>query len=514
MTIAVLGTNTATAATGAVAGELIVGFDDGVSGAESREIVGDLDASIEQRLRGHSAVVELEDGQIPTQAATALAAQDGVAYAEPNFLVRRNSYSNDQFLTDGTLWGLLKIKAPLAWGITRGDGVTVAVLDSGINVGHPDLVGNVWENPADSANGVDDDGNGFVDDVNGADWVRGDGSPDDEEGHGTHVAGTIAAAADDGNPSVGVAPDASVMSLKFLDGQGAGSVSDAIAAIDYAIRNGASVINASWGGPDYSRALEDAIARASVAGVVFVTAAGNDGGDNDSSPTYPAALDLPNVISVAATDRQNNLAGFSNYGRRSVDIAAPGAEIVSTVGEGYEAWSGTSMASPHVAGVAALVKAIDPRASAEIVVEAIELGARAQADLVGRVKTDGVVDVVRTFRLLGQEIGDTTGPRSFRLKKPGKRVRIGRGGKVKFTWSRAVDADLAGYEVYVNGRLRATVEDPDGSGARVAKTSAKIKVGSGKLRWSVIAVDEAGNERRASRGRTHGRVAVLSRTRR
>ncbi|MGB3952638.1 MAG: S8 family serine peptidase, partial [Solirubrobacterales bacterium] len=213
MTIAVLGTNTATAATGAVAGELIVGFDDGVSGAESREIVGDLDASIEQRLRGHSAVVELEDGQIPTQAATALAAQDGVAYAEPNFLVRRNSYSNDQFLTDGTLWGLLKIKAPLAWGITRGDGVTVAVLDSGINVGHPDLVGNVWENPADSANGVDDDGNGFVDDVNGADWVRGDGSPDDEEGHGTHVAGTIAAAADDGNPSVGVARAASVRSL-------------------------------------------------------------------------------------------------------------------------------------------------------------------------------------------------------------------------------------------------------------------------------------------------------------
>ncbi|MFY9487352.1 MAG: S8 family peptidase [Solirubrobacterales bacterium] len=495
------------AAAGAAPNELIVKFDAGTSRAESRAIVADTDSSIEQRLPGRTAVVDVPADQSVTQVATALGTQDGVLYAEPNFTVTRSSTSNDSFLNDGTLWGLLKTKVPLTWGVTRGAGITVAVLDSGIALSNPDLVNNVWQNTAEIDNGADDDGNGFVDDLYGADWVHRDGTPDDEEGHGTHVAGTIAAAADDGNPSVGVAPSARVMPLKFLDGRGAGSVSDALAAIDYAVTHGASVINASWGGPDFSRALQDSVDRAGQAGVVFVTAAGNDGSDNDSAPIYPASFDLPNVISVAATTRQNELADFSNYGQ-SVDIAAPGVDIYSTVGDSYESWSGTSMAAPHVAGVAALLKSTEPTAAAATIVQAIEAGARPVADLIGKVKTNGVLDAARSFRMIGHEVGDTVGPRSFRLKKPGKKVTVGRGGKVKFSWSRAFDEDLSGYEIYVNGRLKATIDDPDGAGAAIAKTSAKIRVGAGKLRWSVVAVDEAGNERKAKSGKSRGRVAV------
>lgn len=503
---------TAQAAQDAVPGELIVRFDEGTTKSESRAIVNETEGSIEQRLPGGSAVVSVDAGASTNAVAEQLAEQPGVAYAEPNFIVRRQAWTNDSFLTDGTLWGLIKVKAPTAWNVTRGSGVTVAVLDSGVALDHPDLVANFWQNTDEVVDGVDNDGNGFNDDVYGADWVRGDGTPDDEEGHGTHVAGTVAATADDGNPAVGVAPGAQVMSLKFLDSEGVGNVGDAIAAIDYAISKGASVINASWGGPDYSAALEDAIRRAGDAGVVFAAAAGNDGTNNDSASNFPASLDLPNLISVAATDDQNQLAGFSNYGVDSVDVAAPGVDITSTVGESYEAWSGTSMATPHVAAVAALVKSSEPGAGAAQIVDAIKHGVRRTDSLSGRVQSGGLADAVGALAAIGHPVESVdVAPGAFNLKKPGKRVRVRRGSKIKFTWSRAQDTDLVGYEIYVDGKLKAVVEDPDGSqGPRAAKTSTKIKVGSGKHRWSVIAVDEAGNQRKAGRGRGKGRVAVLA----
>ena len=505
-------TATAQAAADAVPGELIVGFDNGTTKSESRAIVNETEASIEQRLPGGSAVVSVDAGESTTAVAEQLAEQPGVAYAEPNFIVRRQAWANDSFLTDGTLWGLVKVKAPTAWNVTRGTGVTVAVLDSGVALDHPDLVANFWQNTDEVVDGVDNDGNGFNDDVYGADWVRNDGTPDDEEGHGTHVAGTIAATADDGNPAVGVAPGAQVMSLKFLDSEGAGNVGDAIAAIDYAISKGVTVINASWGGPDYSAALEDAIRRAGDAGVVVAAAAGNDGTNNDGAANYPASLDLPNLISVAATDDQNQLAGFSNYGVDTVDVAAPGVDITSTVGDSYEAWSGTSMAAPHVAAVAALLKSAEPGAGAAQIVDAIKFGSRKMDTLSGRVQSGGMTDAVGALAAIGRPATTVdVAPAAFNLKKPGKKVRVRRGGKLKFSWGRAHDTDLVGYEIYVDGKLKTTVEDPDGSqGPRAAKTSVKIKVGSGKHRWSVVAVDEAGNERKAGRGKGKGRVAVLA----
>lgn len=496
----------------AVPGELIVKFDGQTTNSESRAIVKKTEASIDQRLPDGGAVVTVDAGTSTTEVAKQLEQQPGVTYAEPNFIVRRQAWTSDSFLADGTLWGLIKVKAPTAWNLTRGSGVTVAVLDSGIALDHPDLVANFWQNGNEQVDGVDNDRNGFVDDVYGADWVRGDGTPDDEEGHGTHVAGTIAATADDGNPAVGVAPGAQVMSLKFLDAEGTGNVGDAIAAIDYAIGKGVSVINASWGGPEYSAALEDAIRRAGDAGIVFVAAAGNDGADNDSGANFPASMNLPNLISVAATDSNNGLAGFSNFGADSVDVAAPGVNITSTVGENYETWSGTSMATPHVAAVAALLKSTEPGAGAASLVDAIKHGARKIDTLSGRVQSGGMADAVGALAAIGHPVDSVdAAPGAFKLKKPGKKVRVRRGNKIKFTWGRANDNDLVGYEIYVDGKLKATVEDPDGSqGPRAAKTAVKIKVGSGKHRWSVVAVDEAGNERKAGRGRGKGRVAVVA----
>ena len=219
-------------------------------------------------------------------------------------------------------------------------------------------------------NGADDDGDGFNDDVNGADFLNGDAEPNDDGGHGTHVAGIIGA---QGNNSVGITGvnwEAQVMGLKFLDGNGEGNTADAANAIDFAVDHGARVINASWGGPSFSHALYSAIRRASEHGVLVVAAAGNDGVNADSSPDYPAAFDLPNVISVAATDRSDRLVDFSNYGAKSVDLAAPGDDVYSTVPSvsdpsGYAAFSGTSMAAPFVAGAAALYLSKYPQATVD-----------------------------------------------------------------------------------------------------------------------------------------------------
>ncbi|MBI2690695.1 MAG: S8 family serine peptidase [Solirubrobacterales bacterium] len=487
------------------ANQLIVGFTDGTSRSESASIIEDSDASIERRLPGGSAVVTVEPGTKLADIADELEADGSVRYASPNFIVRASAVSSDPFVNDGSAWGLTRIHALNAWPVADGTGAVVAVLDGGVNASNPDIAPALWTNAAEiPGNRIDDDNNGFIDDVNGADWVERDGNPNDTGGHGTHVAGTIAAAAGNNFGASGVAPGAKIMPLRFLDGNGSGTVADAIAAVEYAIVNRADVINASWGGPDMSPPLRDAFARAGAAGITVIAAAGNDGLSSETSPTYPAAFNLPNLIAVAASDRSDRLANFSNFGN-SVDVAAPGVEIISTQGTGVGLMSGTSMAAPHVAAVAALARSFRPGLAPSSVIASIEAGARKSATLTGKVRTGGVVDAAGTLNALGAGIAITdrgAAPKDFKLRKPGKKVKIrGKRGKVRFSWSTSSDSDLIGYDVIVNGKVR----------AQVRGTHARIKVPAGKLKWSVVAIDAEGNTTTAMRSASSdGRISVLN----
>lgn len=484
--------------------QLIVGFDNGTPRPEKSAIVNDTDASIARQLPGGALVVNLDAGASSGEVAAELRANEAVRYATPNHLVRASAVT-DPALISNDMWGILRLHAPNAWSRSTGKGTIVAVLDGGATLTNPDLATNLWNNPREiPGNNVDDDNNGFVDDVHGADWVDRDGTPDDQGGHGTHVAGTILAAADNGFGGAGVAPDAKLMSLRFLDGRGTGTIADAVSAVQYAIDHKADVINASWGGPDYSPAMRDAFARAGAAGITVVTAAGNEGASNDQTPTYPASYNLSNLISVAASDRAGALAWFSNFGR-SVDVAAPGVSILSTTGNGLSSMSGTSMASPHVAGIAALLSAFDPGLSPAQIIAAIKAGASKSDALAGKLASGGIADATGALDAVGAalpSIDRGEAPRNFKLKKPGRHVRIrGKRGWVKFSWTRSADDDLIGYDVIVGGAVR----------KHVKSTSARIKVPAGRYNWRVVAIDAEGNKRTASRTRaSNGRIAVLS----
>ena len=291
-----------------------------------------------------------------------------VEYAEPNYKVYVDAtIPNDDYFSQ--LWGMhntndADIDAPEAWDITTGsDAIVVAVIDSGVDYNHMDLAANIWNNTGEiPGNNIDDDGNGYIDDTRGWDFCRYGQTPDndpmDDNGHGTHCSGTIAAVGNNGVGIVGVSWNAKIMPLKFLGSAGTGYTSDAIPAIQYAIDNGADIMSNSWGGGSYLQSLEDAISAANDAGILFVAAAGNDYANNDMSPHYPSSYDVPNVVAVAATDHNDLKASFSNYGLTSVDLGAPGVNTYSTIpGDSYGYKSGTSMATPHVAGAAALVLA-------------------------------------------------------------------------------------------------------------------------------------------------------------
>jgi subtilisin family serine protease len=318
--------------------------------------------------------------------------KSGVEYAEPNFSYRASVIPSDQFYS--RQWYLEKIRAPLAWDKVRETpDIVIAVIDSGVEVKHPDLYPNIWQNAGEiPGNGIDDDGNGFIDDYNGWDFVNNvpDPSPKFEEGfteagisHGTIVAGIIAAVGNNGSGITGVTWKAKIMPLKVLDDRGEGSTNEVIRAIDYAINNKADIINFSFVGLDYSRGLYEAIKRAHDAGIVMVAAAGNEqaqgeGYNLDETPMYPACDDGEDnmIIGVAATDSVDQKAEFSSYGLRCVDIAAPGVSFYSTavfaptekIGDRYfdqyfgGYWYGTSMATPVVAGVLALLEQANPAA--------------------------------------------------------------------------------------------------------------------------------------------------------
>jgi len=330
-----------------------------------------------------------------------------VEYAEPNYVIRIVEVPNDPYFDK--LWGLdnsgqtggetdADIDAPEAWDTQRGSiTVVIAVLDTGVDWDHEDLSDNIWENTDEIAdNGIDDDGNAKADDVRGWDFVNNDNNPDDDNFdtyHGTHVSGTIAAKGNNGIGITGVNWSASIMPLKIMDATGNGYISDEIDAIQYAIDNGAKIINASYAHSGYSNSEYDAINYARKNGILFVAAAGNDGADNDSSPVYPASYDLDNIVSVAATDHNDKLASFSNYGTTSVDVAAPGVDIYSTkAGNTYQYLNGTSMAAPHVSGLAALIWADDSAQTYSEVKDRILNGVDTKQSLDGKVLTGGRIN--------------------------------------------------------------------------------------------------------------------------
>ncbi len=314
-----------------------------------------------------------------SQTLQSLKADPDVEFAEPAHTFSSKQIPNDPFLaTSGSwgqpyadLWGLSAINAPAAWDSSQGDGVVVAVVDTGVDYNHPDLAANIWTNPNEvDGNFFDDDGNGFIDDIRGWNFVFNNNDPSDHNGHGTHVAGTIAAVGDNGIGVIGVAWHSHVMAVKALDDSGSGFDFTLAPAIIYAASNGADIINASWGGPDSSQSIEEAIQFATGLGTVFVASAGNS--SQDASTFFPASS--PEAITVAASDPFGNFAFFSNFGSK-IDVTAPGVDILSLqaagtflgipVADGYMRLDGTSMAAPHVSGVAALALSQNPAFSTE-----------------------------------------------------------------------------------------------------------------------------------------------------
>src|SRR5262245_27818086 len=363
---------------------ILVGFDPGAGLNGQPSALVQADAPANPRLTHIRAFVASVPASDSARALAELRRDPRVRFAEPDAVYRVDTLPNDPSF--GQLWGLnntgqsvktaigtadADIDAPEAWATTTGSSaVVVAVIDSGVDTNHPDLAANIWTNPGESCpgcatDGIDNDGNGYVDDIHGWDFVNNDNNPFDDNGHGTHVAGTIGAVGSNGVGVTGVDWDVQIMPLKFIGANGQGTADDAVRAILYATRMGAVVSNNSWGGEEFSQALEDAIADADAHGSLFVAAAGNSAKNTDTTPDYPSGFDVPNVLTVGATDQNDARAWFSNYGARSVDLAAPGTNIYSTwPGGSYRFLDGTSMAAPHATGVAALAKAAFPSASA------------------------------------------------------------------------------------------------------------------------------------------------------
>jgi subtilisin family serine protease len=346
-------------------------------------------------------------GDVKLAVAT-LNATPGVMYAELDWFVRGDVTPNDPSF--GLLWGLnntgqtvngdqgaagADINGPEAWNVLTGSSsFVIADIDSGVNYTHPDLAANIWTNSAEAGGttGVDDDGNGYVDDVRGWNFVSNNNNPNDDNGHGTHTSGTFGAVGNNGVGVAGVMWSCRIMPLKFLNSSGSGAISGALSALQYAVAKGVRVSNNSWGGGGFSQSFLNAINASQTIGHIFVAAAGNASSNNDASASYPASYTSGNIIAVVATNNNDGFASFSNYGATSCDVGAPGVTIFSTYGSGYEYLDGTSMACPHVAGVVGLVYARNPTWSWSQVRTQVLGTARTVSALSGRCATGGVVN--------------------------------------------------------------------------------------------------------------------------
>jgi hypothetical protein len=413
-----------------VPGEVLVKFRPGTASADKAAARGRASAIgvetvttplMRRQGAGELELLRLPAGMSVARAMDRLEAHFAVEYAEPNWIYYHDATSNDTYYANGSLWGMYGATsspanqygsgAAIAWaaGKTCSTSVYVGIIDEGYMHTHEDLAANAGVNPGEVAgNGVDDDGNGYVDDVYGWDFDGNnntvfDGTTDD---HGSHVAGTIGAVGGNGKGVAGVCWSVKLMNAKFLGRRG-GTTANAIKAVDYftdlKARHGINLVatNNSWGGGGFSQALSDAITRAGNANILFVAAAGNSSVNNDSSPHYPSSYDDANIIAVASITSTGGLSSFSNYGATTVDLGAPGSSIWSTVPKsskgnvvsGYASYSGTSMATPHVTGAVALYAATHPGASAVTIRNAVLSSAVATPSLNGKCVTGGRLNV-------------------------------------------------------------------------------------------------------------------------
>lgn len=355
-------------ASSAMAGEYLVKIKDGHSlNAKSIKIKSAFNVSY-----GQFVVINADESQLKS-----LKSFEEIEYIEPNHTYSISEVSDKHYKKQ---WGLsnngrnsgsiffpgkagVDINAEKAWGITKGSAdIKIAVIDTGVDYTHEDLKNNIMVNELElnGEEGVDDDGNGYIDDVYGYDFANNDNDPMDGHGHGTHCAGVIGASHNDIGIR-GVMANVKILPIQFLTKRGSGTLEGAVKAIDYAVQRGVQIMSNSWGGSEQSIALEEAISRAEKAGILFVAAAGNESNDNDKRPVTPANIQVDNVVSVGAMDGKGKKARFSNYGKETVHVFAPGVDIYSTVANNrYKKMSGTSMACPFVAGIAGLLLASEP----------------------------------------------------------------------------------------------------------------------------------------------------------
>lgn len=352
----------------------VVKFKKATSLQKKNQIHQEYGAALNFRLIQQNNMDIIESNRTQDELMKDYGANGDILYIEPEMQVEIFATPNDTKYNQ--LWGMnntgqtsgnadADINAQQAWDITKGSSdVVIAVIDTGVDYNHEDLKDNIWTNPNEIAgNGVDDDNNGYIDDIHGIDTYNNDSDPMDDNNHGTHVAGTIAAKGNNNLGVVGVNWQSKIIACKFLSSGGSGSTIGAIKCLDYLStlkRSGINIVvsNNSWGGGGYSQALYDAIKSNQDLGILFAAAAGNSSNNNDQTKSYPSSYSLPGIISVAATNHKDELAYFSSYGKSTVDIAAPGVSILSTVrNNAYASYNGTSMATPHVSGLIGLIKA-------------------------------------------------------------------------------------------------------------------------------------------------------------
>jgi subtilisin family serine protease len=450
-----------------IPGELLIKYRANARGAERASVRSQMRA---QPLR-HFGFINLDhvrlEGMTTAEAMQQFRGDPRIEYIEPNYEITLDMIPNDPRFPEmyalqntGQTGGTpgADIRATSAWDVFTGDpNLLIGVIDTGVDYNHPDLAGNIWVNPGEiPGNGIDDDGNGYIDDVHGFNFVNNTGDPFDDNGHGTHCAGTIAAAGNNNVGVTGVAWRGKIAGIKFLSAGGSGSTAGAIASVQYAITIGARLTSNSWGGGGFSQALLDAINAAGDAGQLFIAAAGNSSANNDLTPHYPSSYNSPHIISVAATDHNDQLASFSNWGSGSVHIAAPGVNILSLQpGGGYRLLSGTSMATPHVAGVAALAMGRFPAAPHLQIKNLILSSADPLAQLAGRVSTSARLNAFMTIAdpdtIPPGDIGDlvtenaSSNGMGLRWTSTGDDDDVGRASSYEIRYSTSPITDLASF---------------------------------------------------------------------